>query len=175
MSYTIFDEKKRETFLEYRRQGFTVKKICKSIGISESSADAWVVRGKKDLKQNKITDRAKFFVEYQKASEHEETFLVNKMYEIIDKAIEKGDLKTAFAAVAWMLERKYPETYSKQIKVQNAEDAVLQTLQQTGTQIRSAVIDYAGEKKRVSKMKMDIKQEKKRLKKPKEQEQNANE
>lgn len=124
MGYLVFDKQKREAFLKNRKQGFSMQKICDFIGVSRSTVSYWLSNGKNDVDAGKKSEKASFYLDELSARRFEEVFLVSKIYKIIEKAMESGDLRTAFNASAWMLERKYTEDYSKTIQISSREDKI---------------------------------------------------
>lgn len=92
-----------ERAVKLKKGGANNRDICAAVGIAESTFYAWLNEPK-----------GKAQVEFSEAIKRAEADYKNALLAIIARDAQERDWKAA----AWLLERKYPEEYSRRDRVQ---------------------------------------------------------
>ncbi|MEM2508966.1 MAG: transposase [Candidatus Thermoplasmatota archaeon] len=93
-----------EALLKMIEQGLTVKRACNALGISEKTFYSWIERGK--------TGKGKYAEFLDKVKKAEAKFIADA----VEKIKEAGQKN--WQALAWLLERKFPEEFGKKESLQ---------------------------------------------------------
>lgn len=92
--------------LRLRGEGIPLRMICGRYGISRTRMDRWMSQGEEDIDEGKDTPCARLYVGMAKA----ETAVAERCMSGILKAGE-ADGGRNWAALAWIMERCFPEEY----------------------------------------------------------------
>lgn len=92
--------------LRLRGEGIPLRMICGRYGISRTRMDRWMSQGEEDVDEGKDTPCARLYVGMAKA----ETAVAERCMSGILKAGEADGGKN-WAALAWIMERCFPEEY----------------------------------------------------------------
>ena len=115
------NEDVRKQFFNALRMGFSNEKACDYAGISEVTLYATINKGERDISQGKTnTVYANFVKEYKKARA---SFIMRHTAKI-EQASEDG----SWQASAWLLERRCPNEYGRQVKISEDNNGILSKL-----------------------------------------------
>ena len=92
--------------LRFRGEGIPLRMICGRYGISRTRMDRWMSQGEEDVDEGKDTPCSRLYVGMAKA----ETAVAERCMSGILKAGE-ADGGRNWAALAWLMERCFPEEY----------------------------------------------------------------
>lgn len=106
----ITSEEMSGPFLQYLREGMSFREACALIGISRTTARKWINAGKHDLAGGRDSKLAEFAVEVEKA-------LTEAKHLRIQALNNAAAIPAFWAAAAWWLERRYPQEFGRQDRV----------------------------------------------------------
>lgn len=100
----------KEQFVDFLREGMSIKEASALVGIDYKSAYNWIKRGMMDYRAENYSALAEFAVEVNKALAEAKLLRV--------QAIKRAMKNPAFwQAAAWWLERRHPEEFGRQDRV----------------------------------------------------------
>ena len=139
-----FTEDIRETIYDLVAKGFTYKDICVVCGIHKNTFYDWMKRGKK-AKSGKYKE---FYLNVEKAKSLRKNNL-------IDKLIEKTEVKDDWKGYAWLLERGYGDEFARpEVKIkQEIESKVEAEVEVKTPLVEAAELILKAEKKEQEKKK----------------------
>lgn len=99
-----------EPLVEYLGEGMGFKEACHLVGVSPTSVRRWVNAGQHDLDNGRDTANAEFAYRVTQAMAEAKRTRIN--------ALNRAAENPAFwAAAAWWLERRYPQEFGRQDRV----------------------------------------------------------
>lgn len=108
-----------EPLCEYLEEGMGFKEACALVGVAGTTVRKWVNAGQKDLAANRATDNAEFAYRVTQAMAEAKRLRID--------ALNRAAEHPAFwAAAAWWLERRYPQEFGRQDRVNMSINGNLQ-------------------------------------------------
>jgi transposase len=92
---------------QYLRDGTTVADACALVGVPKRTFHTWMTNGKKDLRAGEQTAFAMFAVEVEGA-------MAEAKHQAVSAVLRAAENPAFWQAGAWFLERRYPDEYGKQ-------------------------------------------------------------
>lgn len=101
-------EEIRDQIVEYVSEGLAFSEACSLVGISRSTMYDYMSAGAKKIREGDLdNEQATFFLRVKQAEAFAEK-------EHLDNVKKAGKIPAFWSASAWFLERKYPDRYGKQ-------------------------------------------------------------
>lgn len=97
-----------EAFLSCKRIGLTDAVSCQRVQVNRETLKHWKKEGRSEEAEERYLD---FIIQYDQAETEAEGNLLSR---ILQAGAQDGDVKAA----QWYLERKYPERYGKQARLE---------------------------------------------------------
>jgi hypothetical protein len=107
---SLFTEDRREAFLTATRLGTSRDLAASAAGWSRSAAFAYLERGRAARDLTRIPARDRSFVEFVDAVEKAEATMVQAA---LAQIVRAAQMPQHWTAAAWLLERRFPETYGR--------------------------------------------------------------